>query len=92
MIADVPPFYVRFLKSVFSPERSNNMIASVAVALPQSPLRLLPKPETRLLEKPNTALKALPPPELEKTDVLALPDRDHLRSIVPDLDHIQYGD
>lgn len=55
-------------------------------------MRLLPKPETKLLEQPATALKALPLPDLVWPDVLALPDRDHLRTVVPDLDHLQYGD
>lgn len=55
-------------------------------------MRLLPKPETKRLEQPTTALKALPRPDFVKPDVLALPDRDHLRTVVPDLDHLQYGD
>lgn len=89
MIAGPPPFYARFLKSVFSPEAPTHQRANPS---PEPPMRLLPKPETKLLEQPATALKALPLPDLVWPDVLALPDRDHLRTVVPDLDHLQYGD
>lgn len=93
MIAEPPPFYVRFLRSVFSPERrlKHRTVLAESVTVPQSPVRLLPKPETRLLEQPATALKALPSSGLVKPDVLALPDRDQLRSVVPDFDHLEYG-
>lgn len=93
MIADPPPFYARFLKSLFAPEaRATFQSAKDDATEPsQPPVRLLRKPEVKLLEQPATALKALPPPESAKPDILALPDRDHLRSVEPDMDHLQYG-
>ncbi len=93
MIADPPPFYARILKSLFAPEvRPSRQTGQEAeVVSSQVPVRLLPKPDTKLLEQPVTALKALPAPDPSKADILALPDRDHLRSIEPDYDHLQFG-
>jgi len=94
MIAGPPPFYARFLRSVFSPERNvkREDRPDDEVAIARQSVRLLAKPERKLLEQAATALKALPPPDQMKPDVLTLPDRDHLRSVVPDLDHLQYGE
>jgi hypothetical protein len=55
-------------------------------------VKLLPKPDVKRLEQPATALRALPLFEEGHADVLSLPDRDHLRTVVPDYDHMDYGD
>lgn len=93
MIADVPPFYVQFLKSIFS-QKSNVQSAEPRQQAPVA-VRLLPKPEVKKLEQPVTALTALPAPvkaeaAMERVDILSLPNRDGLRRVVRDPDYIEY--
>jgi len=52
--------------------------------------RALPAPKQRPLQA--TALSPSPRPVLPPGDILAMPDRDDLRVVVPDYDHLQYGD
>ncbi|HEX2842102.1 hypothetical protein [Hyphomicrobium sp.] len=91
MIADVPPFYVRFLKSVFSGESSgkHQLDQRDAVAKEATPGRLLPVVEPKRLQESTTALLALPAPQSLEPDALSLPNRDHLRRVVADADHVQ---
>lgn len=50
----------------------------------------LPPPRARL--EGDTALAPPPlPPTLPLLDILAMPDRDHERTVEPDYDHIEYG-
>ena len=92
MIADVPPFYVKFVRSLLERRR----MARLQTAMPQTVEavsgKLVPKPDMKRLPEPATALKALPVPERAVQDVLSLPDRDCLRRVVPDFDHLEYGD
>lgn len=92
MIADVPPFYVRFLRSLLA--RKRRECATGAVRQPAEPVavKLLPKLDVKRLEQPITALRALPPPDEGCADALSLPDRDHTRTVVPDYDHLDYDD
>ncbi|MBX9862413.1 MAG: hypothetical protein K2Y42_06630 [Hyphomicrobium sp.] len=92
MIADVPPFYVRFFKSVFLPVplRNHQSPEAIVGASPPEPVRLLPKPEPKRLQQAATALKALSLPEQPKPDVLSLAGCDYLRTVVPDYDHVVY--
>lgn len=51
--------------------------------------RALPAP----MEPPaQTALSPPPRPPLPPMDMLEMPDRDHLRRVVPDYEHLEYGD
>lgn len=52
--------------------------------------RALPPPRAR--SDGGSALAPPPsPPMLPSMDILALPDRDKDRTVVPDFDHIEYG-
>jgi hypothetical protein len=92
MIADVPPFYVQFLKSLLARKRHERATGAIRQTAAPVAVKLLPKPDVIRLEQPATALRALPLPEEGHADVLSLPDRDHLRTVVPDYDHMDYGD
>ena len=49
--------------------------------------RALPPPSNR--PQAGSALTA--PPSPPPNDILSIPDRDHLRTVVPDYDHLDYG-
>lgn len=59
--------------------------------------KLVVEADQRALSAPKeptagyTALSPLPPPTLPAMDILAMPDRDHLRTVEPDHDHLEYG-
>ena len=87
MIADVPPLYVKFVRSLLQRRR----MARLQTAMPKT-VEAVSVPDVKRLPEPATALKALPVPERSVQDVLSLPDRDCLRRVVPDFDHLEYGD
>jgi hypothetical protein len=88
MIANVPPFYVRFLKSVFSPEEPRKQATTKAPNIEPEPIALVPVREPKRIEDATTSLKALPAPQQPQQDILSLPNRDHLRRVVRDEDQV----
>lgn len=72
--------------------------AEAARSVPVEGGRLEAKAERCALPPPRarpdgeTALAPPPfPPTLPPMDILAMPDRDHQRTVEPDYDHIEYG-
>lgn len=85
MIADPPSALALLLKRLMArrerPRRQSPLDGGALRADPQ-----LPMPKEPL--RGASALKALAPPRTRDVDVLALPDRDHLRVVVPDPDFV----
>lgn len=91
MIAGTPPAIVMFFRRMKEErkarQRKREPLEGGALVDEKQTLRL-PPPEAH--PDSSTALTQVPPPLPPRTDILALPDRDHLRTVVPDYDQLDY--
>lgn len=91
MIAGTPPAIVMYLRKLKQAREARRMARAPmdggALSVEETQLLLPPSGNFR---EGETALSGLPPPQLPPSDILALPDRDHLRHVVPDFEHLEY--
>lgn len=95
MIAEPPSALSMFIRRMLEKRAANRIDVERSGTVDGG--RLLVEPERRALPAPkdkpegSTALVSPSvPPALPPVDITALPDRDHLRTVVLDFDHIQY--
>ena len=93
MIAAPPPAIVTFVRRMMEArqgmKRKREPREGGALVDEKEPLPLPPPAAHPGL---STALKPVSPPLPPQKDILSLPDRDHLRAVVRDFDHLEFGE